>query len=59
MKKITKKEKIILGVSVAVGAGLVVYGMKQKIRIDNLSKSVTRNTHIIDEIVDYIQDDII
>ena len=55
MKKLTKREKIILGASIAVGAGLAVFGIKQKIRMDVLAKNVLDNSNKIDDIENYIQ----
>ena len=55
MKDLTKKEKIMLGASIAVGTGLVILGIKQQNKINDLSKRVTKNYNDIHEIVDYIQ----
>lgn len=55
MKKLTKKEKIIIGASIAVGAGLAIIGMKQQNKINDLAKQVSKNSNDIHEIIDYIQ----
>lgn len=55
MEKLTKKEKIMLGASIAVGTGLVMLGIKQQNKINDLAKRVTKNHNDIHEIVDYIQ----
>ena len=55
MKKLTKKDKIMLGASIAVGTGLAIFGIKQQNKINDLTKRVTKNYNDIHEIVDYIQ----
>ena len=55
MKKLTKKEKIMLGASIAVGTGLAILGIKQQNKINDLAKKVTENSNDINEIVGYIQ----
>ena len=55
MKKLTKKEKIIVGVSIAAGTGLAILGIKQQNKINDLAKQVTKNSNDIHEIVGYIQ----
>lgn len=55
MKKLTKKEKIIIGASIAVGAGLAILGMKQQNKINDLANQVTNNSNDINEIIGYIQ----
>ena len=55
MKKLTKKEKIMIGASIAVGTGLAVLGIKQQNKINALAKQVTENSNDIHEIVSYIQ----
>ena len=55
MKKLTKKEKIMVGVSIAAGTGLVILGIKQQNKINDLAKQVTKNSNDIHEIVGYIQ----
>ena len=55
MKKLTKKEKIMIGASIAVGAGLAIIGIKQQNKINELAKQVTKNSNDIHEIISYIQ----
>lgn len=55
MKKLTKKEKIMLGASIAVGTGLVILGIKHQNKINVLVKQTTNNSNDIHEIIDYIQ----
>ena len=55
MKKLTKKEKIMLGASIAAGTGLAILGMKQQNKINDLAKQVTENSNDIHEIIGYIQ----
>lgn len=55
MKKLTKKEKIMIGASIAVGAGLAIVGIKQQNKINDLAKQVTKNSNDIHEIISYIQ----
>lgn len=55
MKELTKKEKIMLGASIAVGTGLVILGIKQQNKINVLAKQTTNNSNDIHEIIDYIQ----
>ena len=55
MKKLTKKEKIMLGASIAVGTGLAILGIKQQNKINDLNKQVFKNYNDIQEIIDYIQ----
>ena len=55
MKKLTKKEKIIFGASIAVGTGLAILGIKQQNKIDDLAKQVSENYNDIHEIISYIQ----
>ena len=55
MKKLTKKEKIMIGASIAVGTGLAILGMKQQNKINVLAKRTTKNSNDIDEIIDYIE----
>lgn len=55
MNKLTKREKMILGVSAAVGAGLAVLGIKQQNKINDLSNQVITNRNDITEIIGYIQ----
>lgn len=55
MKKLTKKEKIMLGASIVVGTGLAILGMKQQNKINVLAKRTTKNSNDIDEIIDYIE----
>ena len=55
MKKITKKEKIMLGASIAVGTGLAILGIKQQNKINDLVKQVVKNSNDINEIVNYIE----
>ena len=55
MKELTKKDKIMLGASIAVGTGLAILGIKQQNKINDLAKRVTKNYNDIHEIVDYIQ----
>lgn len=55
MKKLTKKEKIMIGASMVVGTGLAILGIKQQNKINDLSKQVTKNYNDIHEIVGYIQ----
>ena len=55
MNKLTKREKMILGVSAAVGAGLAVLGIKQQNKINDLSNQVLTNRNDITEIIGYIQ----
>ena len=55
MKKLTKKEKIMIGTSIAVGTGLAILGIKQQNIINDLAKQVTENSNDIHEIIGYIQ----
>ena len=55
MKKLTKKEKIIIGASIAVGTGLAVLGVKQKMRIDALTNKVNENSNDVCELIGYVQ----
>ena len=55
MKKLTKKEKIMIGASIAVGTGLAILGIKQQNKINDLAKQVTENSNDINEIISYIQ----
>ena len=55
MKKLTKKEKIMIGAYIAVGTGLAILGMKQQNKINVLAKRTTKNSNDIDEIIDYIE----
>lgn len=55
MKKLTKKEKIMLGASIAVGTGLAILGIKQQKRLDALAKKVIENSNDIADLIDYIQ----
>lgn len=55
MKKLTKKEKIMIGASIVVGTGLAILGMKQQNKINVLAKRTTKNSNDIDEIIDYIE----
>ena len=55
MKKLTKKEKIMLGASIAVGTGLAILGIKQQNKINDLVKQVVKNSDDINEIVNYIE----
>ena len=58
MKKLTKKEKIMIGASIAVGTGLAMLGIKQikqQNKINDLAKKVTNNSNDIHELITYIQ----
>ena len=55
MKNLTKKEKIMIGASIAVGTGLTILGIKQRNKINILTKRVVKNSNDIDEIIDYIE----
>ena len=55
MKKLTKKEKIMIGASIVVGTGLAILGTKQQNKINVLAKRTTKNSNDIDEIIDYIE----
>ena len=55
MKKLTKKEKIMIGASIAVGTGLAILGIKQQNKINDLAKKVTNNSNDIHELIDYVQ----
>ena len=55
MKKLTKKEKIMIGASIVVGTGLAILGMKQQNKINVLAKRTSKNSNDIDEIIDYIE----
>ena len=55
MRKLTKKEKIMLVASIAVGTGLAILGIKQQNKINDLVKQVAENSNDINEIVGYIQ----
>ena len=55
MKNLTKKEKIMIGASIAVGTGLAILGIKQQNKINDLAKKVTNNSNDIHELIDYVQ----
>ena len=55
MKKLTKKEKIMIGASIAVGTGLTILGIKQQNKINDLNKQVFKNYNDIQEIIGYIE----
>ena len=55
MKKLTKKEKIMIGASIAVGTGLAILGIKQQNKINDLVKQVVKNSDDINEIVNHIE----
>ena len=55
MKKLTKKEKIMLGASIAVGTGLAILSIKQQNKINDLVKQVVKNSDDINEIVNHIE----
>lgn len=55
MKKLTKKEKIMIGASIAVGTGLTILGIKQQNKINDLVKQVNNNSNAINEIVYHIK----
>lgn len=57
MKKLSKKEMVLVGVSVGFGISLVALGINQKKiidRLDYLKKEVFENGASISEIVDFI-----
>ena len=53
MKKLTKKEKIMIGASIAVGAGLAVIGIKQQNKINELTKQIVKNSNDISELIEH------
>lgn len=58
MKKLTKKEKIMIGASIAVGTGMTILGIKQHIKINDINKQVFKNYNDIQEIIDYIENNL-
>lgn len=55
MKKLTKKEKIMIGASIAVGTGLAILGIKQQNKINYLVKRVAKISYDVNDIVNYIE----
>ena len=55
MKKLTKKEKIMIGASIAVGTGLAILGIKQQNKINDLVKRVAKISYDVNDIVNYIE----
>ena len=55
MKKLTKKEKTMIGASIVVGTGLAILGIKQQNKINDLANKVTNNSNDIHELIDYVQ----
>ena len=53
MKKITKKEKIMIGASIAVGTGLAILGIKQQNKINELTKQIVKNSNDISELIEH------
>ena len=53
MKKLTKKEKIMISASIAVGAGLAVIGIKQQNKINELAKQIVKNSNDISELIEH------
>ena len=53
MKKLTKKEKMMIGASIAVGAGLAVIGIKQQNKINELTKQIVENSNDISTLIEH------
>ena len=54
MKKLTKKEKIMIGASIAVGTGLAILGIKQQKKINELTKQIVKNSNDISELIEHV-----